>query len=135
MNADQYIGVEGGNRGCRARRLRCGYLRVGGSFVFEVAADFVEDHGADLGDGRGGVEGFEVAELGVVGDERGHGFLVGGDALGDDLGLVVIADDEGGAVVVADAGLLGRLGVDVVDAETDGADAAAFEAAGENAGG
>ena len=63
----------------------------------------VQDDLGDIVDGGAGVDGLEIAQLGVVGDDGSHGLLEGDDAFLDDFWAIIIADDEFGALFVTDA--------------------------------
>ncbi len=82
---------------------------------------------ADLVGGLRAVDALEHAAVLVIGDERLGLVVVGLEPLADDLGLVVVADDQLAAADVADALLLGRVELDVEDVAVLGAGAPAAE--------
>ena len=68
-------------------------------FVFKVAANLVDDGLGGFLDAAAGVHCLEIAELGVVRDQRGHCFLIGRNSLLDDVGAIVFALMASGAAM------------------------------------
>src|SRR3954453_14215785 len=98
--------------------------------VFEAQrGDRRPDVVVDLGGRAGAVEAPQQVAALVVLDERLGLVVVDGQALGDRLRLVVVALDELGAVLVADALTLGRVELDVVGVPVLRAGAPAGQAA------
>src|SRR5579871_6041506 len=62
----------------------------------ENSRDFFEDVGL-----RPVAHDLEIAVAGIVGDHRSRHFVIGAQALANDVALIVFAHDEGSAVVVA----------------------------------